>query len=153
MSVSGRLAVPKNSPRPNAATRRLFLAAAFLLCGGGAFADTFYAASDNFLSRIVPAISAVGASSEAGGNDFSNHLFFVLGLFPLIKGIAAVFLCALCVGLITAGRQEPEMFKRFAPWIAGCILFMSAGNIAGALFYKSDSLSNILVYEATGARP
>jgi type IV secretory pathway VirB2 component (pilin) len=41
---------------------------------------------------------------------------------PWVKGIA-------CIGLITAGRQEPGKFKKFIPWIAGTILFMAAGTI------------------------
>jgi type IV secretory pathway VirB2 component (pilin) len=48
---------------------------------------------------------------------------------PWVKGIACIALIAECIGLITAGRQEPGMFKKFIPWIAGTILFMAAGTI------------------------
>jgi len=48
---------------------------------------------------------------------------------PWVKGIACIALIAECIALITAGRQEPGMFKKFIPWIAGTILFMAAGTI------------------------
>ncbi len=48
---------------------------------------------------------------------------------PWVKGIACIALIVECIGLITAGRQEPGMFKKFIPWIAGTIIFMAAGTI------------------------
>jgi type IV secretory pathway VirB2 component (pilin) len=46
-----------------------------------------------------------------------------------VKGIACIALIIECIGLIFMGRQEPGMFKKFIPWIAGTILFMAAGTI------------------------
>jgi type IV secretory pathway VirB2 component (pilin) len=51
---------------------------------------------------------------------------------PWVKGVACIALIAECIGLITAGRQDPGMFKKFIPWIAGTLLFLAAGTITTA---------------------
>lgn len=61
---------------------------------------------------------------------------------PWVKGIACIALIAECIGLITAGRQEPGMFKKFIPWIAGTILFMAAGTITSKFITIEDNTFN-----------
>jgi type IV secretory pathway VirB2 component (pilin) len=56
---------------------------------------------------------------------------------PWVKGICVIALIVECIGMITAGRQEPGMFKKFIPWIAGTVLFMSAGSIT-SMFVELD---------------
>lgn len=58
---------------------------------------------------------------------------------PWVKGIACIALIVECIGLITAGRQEPGMFKKFIPWIAGTIIFMAAGTITNKFLNVSNS--------------
>jgi type IV secretory pathway VirB2 component (pilin) len=71
------------------------------------------------------------AAEDAFGLDTKVGLMLQLLSSPWVKGIACIALIAECIGLITAGRQEPGMFKKFIPWIAGTILFMAAGTITG----------------------
>jgi len=64
---------------------------------------------------------------------------------PWVKGIACIALIAECIGLITMGRQEPGMFKKFIPWIAGTILFMAAGVITSKFVdVQSNTFNTIL---------
>jgi type IV secretory pathway VirB2 component (pilin) len=60
-----------------------------------------------------------------------THVATILAILssPWVKGIACIALIIECIGLIFMGRQEPGMFKKFIPWIAGTILFMAAGTI------------------------
>jgi type IV secretory pathway VirB2 component (pilin) len=62
---------------------------------------------------------------------------------PWVKGIACIALIVECILLITAGRQEQGMFKKFIPWIAGTILFMAAGTITSV--FLTNSAGNDIV--------
>jgi type IV secretory pathway VirB2 component (pilin) len=67
---------------------------------------------------------------------------------PWVKGIACIALIVECIGLITAGRQEPGMFKKFIPWIAGTILFMAAGTITSKFIsVEEDTFNSALELE------
>jgi type IV secretory pathway VirB2 component (pilin) len=77
---------------------------------------------------------AAFAQSSSGSGDLlglKGPVETILGIFTssITRGIALIFFIILCIGLITTGRQEPEMFKKFIPWIAGTVLFMAAGTI------------------------
>jgi type IV secretory pathway VirB2 component (pilin) len=61
---------------------------------------------------------------------------------PWVKGIAFVALVIECIAMIFAGRQEPGMFKKFIPWIAGTIVFMAAGTITTA-FLKLNTQETV----------
>jgi type IV secretory pathway VirB2 component (pilin) len=76
------------------------------------------------------------AQDNFGLGEKMQTLLDVIGS-PWVKGIAAIALIIECIGLITAGRQEPGMFKKFVPWIAGTILFMAASTITNT-FLKPD---------------
>jgi type IV secretory pathway VirB2 component (pilin) len=67
---------------------------------------------------------------------------------PWVKGVACIALIVECIGLITAGRQEPGMFKKFIPWIAGTILFMAAGTITSKFIsVEEDTFNSALELE------
>jgi type IV secretory pathway VirB2 component (pilin) len=66
---------------------------------------------------------------------------------PWVKAVAAIALIAECIGLITAGRQEPGMFKKFVPWIAGTILFMAASTITSTFLKPEESGINSILEE------
>lgn len=76
----------------------------------------------------VMCVSAQDSSDAFGLGDKVNILLQFLSS-PWVKGVACIALIAETIGLITAGRQEPGMFKKFIPWIAGTIIFMAAGTI------------------------
>lgn len=62
---------------------------------------------------------------------------------PWVKGIAVIALIIEAIGLLTAGRQEPGMFKKFIPWIAGTVVFMAAGTITSKFVGTPSGTSNI----------
>jgi type IV secretory pathway VirB2 component (pilin) len=74
-----------------------------------------------------------GVFAQASGDSFgiSSRIEIILNLLssPWVRGVCAIALIVECIGMITAGRQEPGMFKKFIPWIAGTVLFMAAGTI------------------------
>lgn len=69
---------------------------------------------------------------------------------PWVKGVACIFLIVEAIGLITAGRQEPGMFKKFIPWIAGTVIFMAASTITSAFISdKSSDFSSVVSFQET----
>ena len=80
---------------------------------------------------ILSALCVFQAAAQDDSFGLDDKVSMVLQMLssPWVKGIACIALIAECIGLITAGRQEPGMFKKFIPWIAGTILFMAAGTI------------------------
>jgi type IV secretory pathway VirB2 component (pilin) len=58
---------------------------------------------------------------------------------PWVRGVCVIALIAECIGMITAGRQEPGMFKKFIPWIVGTVLFMSASAITEQFINPGDA--------------
>lgn len=90
--------------------------------------------------------SAVFAQ-DSGSNDtfgLNSKVKILVDLIssPWVKGIACIALIVECIGLITAGRQEPGMFKKFIPWIAGTIIFMAAGTITNKFLNVNNSTFN-----------
>jgi type IV secretory pathway VirB2 component (pilin) len=94
------------------------------------------------LLLVCGGFAAAQSTSTSNDNDFGlNSKVGILIDFltsPWIKGIACIFLIVSCITLITQGRQEPELFKRFLPWIIGAILYMAAGTITST-FITTDS--------------
>ena len=86
-------------------------------------------------------ISATFADDAFGLNSKVRILVDLISS-PWVKGIACIALVVECIGLITAGRQEPGMFKKFIPWIAGTILFMAAGTITNKFLDSTNSSVN-----------
>lgn len=77
---------------------------------------------------MVICITFLSAEDSFG---LESRVNVILGFLssPWVKGVACIALIIETIGLITAGRQEPGMFKKFIPWIAGTIIFMAAGTI------------------------
>lgn len=46
-----------------------------------------------------------------------------------VKGVMVILLIGECLGLLVGGGQNPQIFKKFLPFIVGTLLFMSAGSI------------------------
>ncbi len=97
-----------------------------------------------FLVLFVAVTSSMFAADTAANevNDIVGNLvnFFSNGW---VKGIACIALIAEAIGLIFAGGQNPQVFKKFLPLIAGTIIFMCAGKIITLVFgsnpnFKSD---------------
>jgi type IV secretory pathway VirB2 component (pilin) len=78
-----------------------------------------------------------GGASDAFGIGARVQIILDFLSSPWVKGICVIALIVECIGMITAGRQEPGMFKKFVPWIAGTVLFMSAGSIT-SIFINPD---------------
>lgn len=60
-----------------------------------------------------------------------------------LKAICVISLIALCIGMVTVGRQEPGMFKKFVPWIVGVIVMLSAASIVNFFFSDTSGLTDI----------
>jgi len=60
----------------------------------------------------------------------------ILGFFNSnwVKGLACIALIVEAIALLFAGGQNPQVFKKFLPVIAGTIIFMCAGKIVNAVF-------------------
>lgn len=63
-----------------------------------------------------------------------------------VKGIACIMLIGECLGLLVAGGQNPQIFKKFLPFIIGTVLFMCAGKIISLVFgnFGDDQFSTDL---------
>lgn len=91
---------------------------------------------------------ATNDSSFGVGSKIQVILKFIGS--PWVKGLACIFLIVESIGLITAGRQEPGMFKKFIPWIAGTVIFMAASTITSAFISdKSSDFSNVVSFQKT----
>ncbi len=63
--------------------------------------------------------------------DMNTAINNILSIFEngWVKGLCCILLIGECLGLLFAGGQNPQIFKKFLPFIIGTILFMSAGKI------------------------
>lgn len=96
-------------------------------------------------SAAIFAQSSDTSSSDTFGLNSKVKILVELLSSPWVKGIACIALIVECIGLITAGRQEPGMFKKFIPWIAGTIIFMAAGTITKKfLDVNSSTFSSVM---------
>jgi type IV secretory pathway VirB2 component (pilin) len=88
---------------------------------------------------VFLAICTFSAAADDFGLDDKVGMILQMLSSPWVKGIACIALIVECIALITAGRQEPGMFKKFIPWIAGTILFMAAGTITSKFISIEDN--------------
>jgi type IV secretory pathway VirB2 component (pilin) len=97
-----------------------------------------------FLLLMLVFTGFLAAQNDDFSNTLNSHIQNILSIMTsnAVRGIACIFLIILCIGLITTGRQEPEMFKKFIPWIAGTVLFMAAGTITNK-FLDADKTGTI----------
>lgn len=88
-----------------------------------------------FLTAIVAAASTFAADTGTA-NAMNERVGTVINIFNnnWVKGIAALALIGECLGLLFAGGQNPQIFKKMLPVIAGTVLFMCAGKITTLLF-------------------
>lgn len=95
-------------------------------------------------TAIACSAGVFAASSSNSDFGLNTHVQTIITFLesPWVKGIACIALVVECFGLITAGRQEPGMFKKFIPWISGTVLFMAAGTITKAFFNISTGSLN-----------
>jgi type IV secretory pathway VirB2 component (pilin) len=100
-----------------------------------------------FLLILLIVCTFTVSADDFGLNEKIGEVLKMLSS-PWVKGIACIALIAECIGLITAGRQEPGMFKKFIPWIAGTILFMAAGTITSKFItIEEDTFNSALELE------
>lgn len=95
-----------------------------------------------FMFLAFVCISATFAAEDTFGLNSKVKILVDLISSPWVKGIACIALIVECIGLITAGRQEPGMFKKFIPWIAGTIIFMAAGTITNKFLNVDNTTFN-----------
>jgi type IV secretory pathway VirB2 component (pilin) len=86
------------------------------------------------LLGLIACVQAFADGAETINSDLNGKVQIILDILssPWVKGVACIALVAECIGMITAGRQEPGMFKKFIPWVAGTLLFLAAGTITSA---------------------
>jgi type IV secretory pathway VirB2 component (pilin) len=86
-------------------------------------------------------------SGQASGLKVAEYVQKILDFLtnPWVKGVCVIALIVECIGMITAGRQEPGMFKKFIPWIAGTVLFMSAGSIVNMFLDLNTASTDIKI--------
>lgn len=85
------------------------------------------------LFLMVVACSFTFADAAASMNESVNNIvnFFSSGW---VKGIACIMFIGECLGLLFAGGQNPQIFKKFLPFIVGTVLFMCAGKVITLIF-------------------
>ena len=92
------------------------------------------------LILFIAATASIFAQSTATAemNSIVGNLvsFFENGW---VKGIACIALIAEAIGLIFAGGQNPQIFKKFLPLIAGTVIFMCAGKIITLVFGANET--------------
>jgi len=89
------------------------------------------------------------AAEDPFGLDKKVSILVELVSSPWVKGIAFIALVVECIAMITAGRQEPGMFKKFVPWIIGTIVFMAAGTITKTFLSDMDASATSKELELT----
>ena len=97
------------------------------------------------LSSFTFAQNANTSAASSGMTTSVNNIvdFFSSGW---VKGIACIMLIGECLGLLVAGGQNPQIFKKFLPFIIGTVLFMCAGKIVTLVFgnFGSNTFSTDL---------
>lgn len=93
-----------------------------------------------FLIVLLLTAATVFAQDTASAevNNIVGNLvsFFESGW---VKGLACIALIAEAIALIFAGGQNPQIFKKFLPLIAGTVIFMCAGKIITLVFGANEN--------------
>lgn len=98
-----------------------------------------------FLVLFFVAATAMFASDTSTSTSVSSEMNNIVGNLVSffesgwVKGIACIALIAEAIGLIFAGGQNPQIFKKFLPLIAGTVIFMCAGKIISLVFGANNS--------------
>lgn len=96
-----------------------------------------------FFMFVACSFTFAGAAEEMSTSVNRIVDFFSSGW---VKGIACIMLIGECLGLLFAGGQNPQIFKKFLPFIIGTVLFMCAGKIISLVFgnFGDDQFSTDL---------
>lgn len=89
-----------------------------------------------FLFGFVMAAFTFAADTKAMDDRIYKIVSFFNGGW--VKGICCILLIGECLGLLFAGGQNPQIFKKFLPFIVGTVLFMCAGKIVN-IIWGSDT--------------
>lgn len=84
-----------------------------------------------FFAVVMCSFTFADAASEMSSSVNRIVDFFSSGW---VKGIACIMLIGECLGLFFAGGQNPQIFKKFLPFIIGTMLFICAGKIITLVF-------------------
>lgn len=90
---------------------------------------------------MVLLVGSVFAANNVDTSTMDSTINNIVDFFngAWVKGICCVALIGECLGLIFAGGQNPQIFKKFLPLIAGTVLFMCAGKIVTIIFGTNKS--------------
>ena len=96
-----------------------------------------------FLFVMLCATSLFAADGNIAKLD--DWAKIILGLFTStwLKAVCVIALIAICLTMVTVGRQETGMFKKFIPWLVGVIIMLSAANIVSFFFQDTSGLTDI----------
>ena len=111
----------------------------------------------NFLSKhkkvvmtffSLTVLSSLMFAENSAATGMANTVNNIVAFFDSgwVKGIACVALIAECIGLFVSGGQNPQIFKKFLPIIAGTVIFMCAGKIINLIFngFGTDTITKDL---------
>lgn len=94
-----------------------------------------------FVMLAIFAVCVVNASAQnAATNEMDNTVFNIVNFFNggWVKGVCCVALIGECLGLLAMGGQNPQIFKKFLPFIVGTVLFMCAGKIVSVIWNSNQ---------------
>lgn len=92
-----------------------------------------------FLCIITSGVFGTTPTTTTAAADMAETVGKVADFFGSgwVKGICCICLIGECLGLLFAGGQNPQIFKKFLPFIIGTVLFMCAGKIVNLIFGDS----------------
>ena len=100
------------------------------------------------LTALFMAVMCSFTFAQDAATEMNNSVNNIVDFFSSgwVKGIACIMLIGECLGLLFAGGQNPQIFKKFLPFIIGTVLFMCAGKIISLVFdgFSEDTFSNDL---------
>lgn len=99
-----------------------------------------------FSVLVFSCVACVWAQSEMGQiARLDEWGKIILGLFTStwLKAVCVISLIGLCLGLVTIGRNEPGLAKKFIPWLIGVVGILSAASIVNFFFKDTSGLTGI----------
>lgn len=106
-----------------------------------------------FLGLVALCASSIFAQ-DAGVNtsDMDARMYKVVNFFNggWVKALCCIMLIGECLGLLFAGGQNPQIFKKFLPFIIGTVLFMCAGKIVTIIWGTRDKTFEEDLKKTTG---
>lgn len=93
-----------------------------------------------FLGLVALCASSIFAQSTTVTSDMDARMYKVVNFFNggWVKALCCIMLIGECLGLLFAGGQNPQIFKKFLPFIIGTVLFMCAGKIVTIIWGTQD---------------